>query len=210
MDYRQIPGWFDFANLYDVMVARARPGALFVEVGAYLGRSTAYLGSRIQRSGKDVRVYVVDLWDGWFYDDFRPQTPMAESDGVYWHFLDNMRKCQIDHLLCPVKLPSEQAATLFADGSIDFVFLDGDHGYEAVLRDLCAWYPKVRPGGHLAGHDYDNPQFPGVRRAVDEFFHDNGLPYHPNRTSFVAPKPGGTWLGKAAGRCRQLCAALKG
>jgi hypothetical protein len=72
MDYHEhIPGWFDFANIYDHMVRRARSGAVFVEVGAYLGRSTAYLARRIKESRKRIRVYVVDVWDGWFYDDFR-------------------------------------------------------------------------------------------------------------------------------------------
>jgi hypothetical protein len=39
--YEQIPGWFDYQNIYDEQVARARSGAVFVEIGAYLGRSTS-------------------------------------------------------------------------------------------------------------------------------------------------------------------------
>jgi hypothetical protein len=49
-----------------------------------------------------------------------------------------------------------------------FVYLDGDHEYEAIRADLEAWYPLVVPGGILAGHDYVG-ECPGVRRAVDEF-----------------------------------------
>lgn len=77
---------------------------------------------------------------------------------------------------------SLEAASQFEDGSLDFVYLDGDHRYEAVRADLEAWYPKVRRGGMLAGDDYgflpeqsvdfglgNEPLIFGVKRAVDEF-----------------------------------------
>ena len=63
---------------------------------------------------------------------------------------------------------SQQAATRFPDGSIDLVFVDGDHSYEAVKRDLQAWLPKVTKGGILSGHDFTTRM--GVYRAVDEMF----------------------------------------
>lgn len=210
MTYEQIPGWFDFGPLYDEMVARARPDAVFVEVGAYLGRSTAYLATRLLRAGKRVRLFVVDLWDGWFYDDYRQQTPMPESADVYWHFLHNMQACGVCHCLCPIKLPSERAAALFADASVDFVYLDGDHGGAAVRRDLEAWFPKIRPGGVLAGHDYLNKDFPGVRESADAFFAEKQLPLRalpgPAGGSFVATWPQPGTLVRVARRARGLFA----
>src|SRR5262249_3794937 len=145
---------FDYQNIYDEQVARVRSGAVFVEIGAYLGRSTSYLAAAIQRARKRIRVYVVDLWDGWFWNDDRQAVPMNEGSDVFWHFMRNMRRQGLDEVLCPLKMSSEKAALLFEDGSVDFVFVDGDHGYEAVKRDLAAWFPKVKAGGVLAGHDY--------------------------------------------------------
>ena len=55
------------------------------------------------------------------------------------------------------------------DGELDFVFIDGEHTYEAAKSDIEAWCPKVCSGGLLMGHDYDRQRFPGVCRAVDEF-----------------------------------------
>lgn len=49
-----------------------------------------------------------------------------------------------------------------------FVYLDGDHGYDAVRSDLAAWWPVVVAGGILAGHDYTD-EAPGVLHAVAEF-----------------------------------------
>jgi hypothetical protein len=54
------------------------------------------------------------------------------------------------------------------DGIVDFVYIDGDHSYEAVKEDIAGWWPKVKVGGILAGHDYD-PRNAGTIQAVDEF-----------------------------------------
>lgn len=52
----------------------------------------------------------------------------------------------------------------------DLVFVDADHEYEKVLLDIKAWENKVRSGGILCGDDYNNPNWPGVKKAVDEYF----------------------------------------
>lgn len=49
---------------------------------------------------------------------------------------------------------SVEAAKQFEDGYFDFVYIDALHDYKSVLADLEAWYPKVRKGGMLSGHDY--------------------------------------------------------
>lgn len=56
----------------------------------------------------------------------------------------------------------------FRDESVDFVYIDGEHTYEAVAQDIEDWWPKVKVGGILAGHDY-HPSCPGSIQAVDEF-----------------------------------------
>ena len=69
-----------------------------------------------------------------------------------------------------VRGDSAQTAEKVADGTLDFVFIDADHSYEGVCRDIQAWLPKVKSGGWIGGHDYGDPAFPGVERAVDVFF----------------------------------------
>lgn len=49
---------------------------------------------------------------------------------------------------------SQEAAKRVPDGSVDFIYVDGDHRYEGVMADLESWVPKVKPGGIVAGHDY--------------------------------------------------------
>lgn len=54
------------------------------------------------------------------------------------------------------------------DGSLDLVFIDADHSYEAVMQDLTFWYNKIRFGGWLLGDDYASC-FPSTTKAVDDF-----------------------------------------
>lgn len=61
------------------------------------------------------------------------------------------------------------------DGSLDAVFIDADHSYEAVSADLPFWWKKLRKGGWLLGDDYQSC-FPGCTRAVDEFAARHNLP----------------------------------
>jgi hypothetical protein len=95
------------------------------------------------------------------------------------------------------RLTSVQAAERLGDRSIDFVYIDARHDYNSVLEDLRAWFPKVRVGGILSGHDYVTGRFPqgefGVRRAVDEFFGDHGIPVHTTQARPPAD-PFPTWL----------------
>jgi hypothetical protein len=67
-----------------------------------------------------------------------------------------------------LRLPSVEAAKLFDFEELDFVYIDAAHSYQSCMNDIVSWYPKVRTGGILAGHDYQNDNF-GVKRAVDEF-----------------------------------------
>lgn len=77
---------------------------------------------------------------------------------------------------------SVEAAGDFPDESLDWVFLDAGHTYKQVVKDLKAWFPKVRKGGMFSGHDYfdsvDNyyAEF-GVKSAVDEFFASLGMAF---------------------------------
>jgi len=72
---------------------------------------------------------------------------------------------------CPsLSITNEQ----IPDESIDAIFIDGDHSYEAVSQDLPFWWKKLRKGGWLLGDDYGSCH-PGTKKAVDEFTINNNL-----------------------------------
>ena len=137
-------------------------GARMVEVGTALGRSAIYMAERLVRKGdRDARIYCVDTWG-----DFAPD---------WWdRFLRSLLKNATSEergLIYPLRIEAiVRGARLFVDWSLDFVFIDGSHKYPDVLLDIESWAPKVKPGGMLAGHDFDHE---GVERAVREY-HDHG------------------------------------
>ena len=63
---------------------------------------------------------------------------------------------------------SVDASSCFKDGSLDFIYIDGDHSEEGVFADLQAWWPKLRAGGIMGMDDY-NPGYPGLLNAVKRF-----------------------------------------
>ena len=85
-----------------------------------------------------------------------------------------------------IRAKSEEAAASFEPGSVDMVFIDGNHAYEYVKSDIELWLPKIRSGGIICGHDFSRNAGPihiGVAQAVDEFVSQNGhtlymLPNH--------------------------------
>lgn len=61
---------------------------------------------------------------------------------------------------------STEALKDFEDGSLDFVFIDGNHDFDYVMEDIIGWSRKVRSGGIVAGHDFYNFHNSGVIEAV--------------------------------------------
>lgn len=68
------------------------------------------------------------------------------------------------------KMTSAEASVFIKDGCLDLVFIDGDHTYSFVKQDIQLWLPKVRKGGIISGHDYNDCGWTGVKQAVDEAF----------------------------------------
>jgi hypothetical protein len=163
--WRSIPGWFDYQDIYDVAVEEAKDGAHFVEIGCWLGRSTCYLAEAVAKSSKNISITVVDTFCG--VPDDELQLLLGRHGGsVDEAFRTNMNRSGLSTLVDVIVEDSKIAHGRFAEGSLDFVFIDGDHSYEGVRQDITNWLPKVRRGGTLAGHDYGNSE--SVRRAVDE------------------------------------------
>jgi len=81
-------------------------------------------------------------------------------------------------------MDSVEASKTFADEYFDFVYIDAQHEYEAVLRDIKAWYPKVKRGGVIAGDDCGEP---GVKQAVLEFF-QRGVSYGIGMPDWIVSK----------------------
>jgi len=125
-----------------------------VEIGVAAGRfSEILLGGH-----SDLKLYCVDpylAYPGYF--DF----PIQEK-------LTNFETCAKQKLASYgdrvqfIKKPSMEAVHDFADNSLDFVYIDGNHIFKAVVDDLEEWSKKVRKGGIIAGHDFETHTKPAI------------------------------------------------
>ncbi len=177
--WRDIPGFFDFQDVYDQAVAEASDGDVLVEVGSFLGKSVSYLADRAISSGKKIRVVAIDPWDEqdnmewWIHCDHPYPDPPAGLNligkTIWAGFNYCIREAGVDEHIETLRMKSEDAAFRFSDASLSFVFIDADHRYHPVANDISLWRAKVKPGGILGGHDY-TAEWPGVVQAVDEAF----------------------------------------
>jgi len=160
----EIDGWFNYGDLFETFVNKIPDNGTFVEGGAWLGKSSAYLCDL----AKDrIKVYIVDTWKG-SREELETNHKLATETDIYQIFLENMG----DRKFTPIRKESTEASKDFEDESCDVVFIDMDHSYEGVKQDLIHWFPKVKKGGYIAGHDID---WEGVSRAVNEFFPNKEL-----------------------------------
>ena len=160
----EIQGWFDYADLFEALVNKTPDNGIFVEGGAWLGCSSSYLCD----IAKDrINVYIVDTWKG-SKEELEDAHKLATETDVYQIFLENMG----DRKFTPIRKESTEASKDFEDESCDVIFIDMDHSYEGVKQDLIHWFPKLKKGGYIAGHDRD---WEGVSRAIHEFFPNEKL-----------------------------------
>jgi len=159
----EIPGWFDWADLYDAFVERAEDGASVVECGTFFGKSAHYLASKILASGKRI---TFDTWDNWY--GVPPEYALGYPG---WTGSEVLREQTTRATLAglPVTLRTGDAidaAKEYEDASLDLVFLDDDHSADHVSAECAAWWAKVKHGGLLAGHDVD---WPSEREGIERF-----------------------------------------
>lgn len=153
------PAYTEFLRL-----VKARGFTTGVEIGVGFG---GHCQSLLEYRGIDA-LTGVDPYTTSDHDDATNALSQQELDRVHDLALDRLARFGRRFEL--LRKPSLQAASRFANGSLDFVYLDGDQRFDAVGADLGAWFNKVREGGIIAGHDYDNPDMPDVQQAVDGFF----------------------------------------
>ena len=157
-------------NKYEDFLDYMPNNAIVVEVGVETGGFSAF----ILRKTNPQKLYLVDCWcyqDPSVYDD-----PDNLVDGHQERIYQDVKaKFSGDSRVEILREFSADAVNYFADESLDWVYIDANHGYEAVKEDLRLWWPKVKKGGMFSGHDYAvRPSF-GVVQAVNEFLLEHDM-----------------------------------
>lgn len=165
-------------KLIDGLKLRGRPAQIpncsrddlpqfFVEmgfkIGAEIGIDKGEFSQKFCQAG--LALYAIDPWKS--YRDYQDPRGQARLDFLYEHskrFLAPFRNCKI------IRKTSMEAVADFADGSLDFVYIDGNHQLRYVIDDLSEWSKKVKKGGIVCGHDYiytdPNKNQPGICHVI--------------------------------------------
>jgi hypothetical protein len=134
--------------LETLALAVARPGARFLEVGSWCGDSAVVLARVAQRVGGTL--ICVDWWRGNVGTELNDIAGKVDVFHVFWN-----RICHegLEEAVMPVRGRSQQAVHALQSAAFDMVFLDGDHRYSAVSRDIREYSRLIRAHGILCGHD---------------------------------------------------------
>lgn len=161
-------GFFFTLSNRDLFPRLMRKGGFAVEVGVFRGDFSQFILETLEPDA----LVLVDQWSlAWREVHPFPDTPpyleklirdikstFAGGENVNEGLGEAYRQvCErfkgIDRVKI-VRESSAQAARQFDDNSIDYLYVDANHSYEFVFRDLLEWWPKVRPGGFITLNDY--------------------------------------------------------
>jgi len=163
-----------------------------VEVGSFKGEFARTILEKWQGT-----LYMVDAW--YELEDYNDMSNIGLNQDAYLEAMRSINEFRDRAYM--LRCLSKQAVDLFPDESLDFVYIDANHEYSYVVEDIKLWYPKVKKGGIVAGHDYldidwyddeysekdknkymwgDGQHFIGVfgvNPAVDEFCKENNIEF---------------------------------
>jgi len=151
-----------------------------VEVGVKEGK----FSEEILHFWRGATLFSIDPWRE-FGEEYRDSANVEQARHDAFYHETQSRLARFDGRSRILRLTSEEGASQFEDGSLDFAYLDAQHHYEAVKHDIALWWPKVRRGGLLCGHDYSDENETSesgvvsvfeVKRAVDEFARETKAP----------------------------------
>jgi hypothetical protein len=143
---------------------------IFAEVGVFEGQFSQEIKQIINPS----KLYLVDIFSG--------NAGSGDKDGANWRHvnlnqtLENLKiKYLNDKCIRLIKNMSANFLNSLQDNYLDGVYIDADHSYDAVKKDLYISYDKVKNNGFILGHDYHEQKFNGVFKAVNDFCKDKNL-----------------------------------
>jgi hypothetical protein len=171
--------------------------------GAEIGVKEGKFSERLLHYWRGRLLYSIDPWKEFSEETYRDSANVEQQQQDAYHAETQSRLARFGDRSKILRLTSDEAAREIPDGSLDFAYLDAQHHYEAVKQDIALWYPKVKSGGILCGHDYydvhEKDPATGVvsvfevKRAVDEFVRETGVIFFPTtkdqRASWFIRKP---------------------
>lgn len=142
-----------------------------VEIGVDLGVNAEH----ILRFLDIKKLYLVDPWKN--YGGLKYHGVFEDNDEAEENYKNTLKLIEpFKYKVVIIRNYSQEAAKEIFE-ELDFIYIDSNHRYEWVRSDIITYWPKLKDGGQLAGHDFKKGE-PGVSKAVEEafgnkYFHGN-------------------------------------
>ena len=138
---------------------------IFVEFGSYCGSSATIIGAGLKEARSNLPLITIDVYA---HDDVPGSKFITNNRFYIGRYI--FRDLGLSNYVCQVAFDDVRFFETFLMGfPVQFVFLDSDHGYEGVLRQLNLIMPKVVRGGWCVIHDYREKYQDRVVKAINEF-----------------------------------------
>lgn len=183
--YHRVEGWFNYPDMFAYAVETAPQEGHFVEIGTWKGQSSAFLAVELINSGKKIKLDCIDNFTGSVIEPGQMYDRDNQAGRLMEVFTNNMKP--VEGHYTAIQGDSSESASLYEDESLDFVFIDASHDYESILKDIKAWFPKVKVGGLFAGHDFADP-YPGIQKAVRDLLAKETVGVTPSTCWFCHKK----------------------
>lgn len=141
-----------------------------VEVGVFTGTNAIYLLNYLPIK----RLYLVDNYKP-YWDKGNEHYTQDQMNSFHATMMMTVVDTHFGFVM-PIIHDSVWAAKLFSDNYFDFVYIDAGHQYDEVMSDMNAWWPRCKSGGVFGGHDYGTVNGDEVKRAVNDFLKEKGIP----------------------------------
>lgn len=129
------------------------------------------------------RLYLIDPYTPYHIPyRFHPKTiPQSRQDKRYMWARNRLKRW--DSVCSWMPMKSIDAVNKIPDNSLDFIYIDGEHSREAVKQDIDLYFPKVKKGGVMAGHDFSGDWLE-IARLVMGFAEEHGLELQARRVDW--------------------------
>ena len=189
-----IPPLTDRISLLELANSRFPFPLTTVEIGVAGGHFTKQLVVSLKSLGA---LYCVDPWKH-FEEGYEDSCNLSEKEQED-RFHQVTKDFALNERVIITRAMSHEACRQFNQNTVDFIYLDANHSFTEVTRDLTCWWPILKPGGIFAGHDYyeGNAIGHGVKLAVDAFAKERGIEVHRTTSEFcrVEGVYGAGWEG---------------
>lgn len=178
MHYNDIPGLVDHTtreSVIDYAASKAQDDMIFIELGSYLGSTVCRLASQIKERNINCKIYAIDNWVcGNISRESIEWSNLVNHSQVYPTFLHNVHECGLDGRVTPIVSDTTEAAKMFEDKSIDYIFFDANHGYDGLKLELEAWMPKLKDNALAAVHDWPDHAIQKAVRDLELWYEPTG------------------------------------